>query len=102
VRNGHIKRITDPDIQSLVIEIAGTNVRWALLCARRGKKEGRTGKEGQETDKKTSKDPLTPAIFFPPLQHDVYHVPRGPEGVSGHQAAIPRDDHQEHEEVLYL
>jgi hypothetical protein len=28
VRNGHIKRITDPDIQSLVIEIAGTNVRY--------------------------------------------------------------------------
>lgn len=27
VRNGHIKRITDNDIQSLVIEIAGTNVR---------------------------------------------------------------------------
>ena len=27
VRNGHIKRITDNDIQSLVLEIAGTNVR---------------------------------------------------------------------------
>lgn len=27
VRNGHIKRITDTDIQSLVIEICGTNVR---------------------------------------------------------------------------
>ena len=27
VRNGHIKRITDNDIQSLVIEIVGTNVR---------------------------------------------------------------------------
>ena len=27
VRNGHIKRITDNDIQSLVIEIEGTNVR---------------------------------------------------------------------------
>ena len=26
VRNGHIKRITDPDIQSSVLEIAGTNV----------------------------------------------------------------------------
>lgn len=28
VRNGHIKRITDNDIQSLVLEIVGTNVRW--------------------------------------------------------------------------
>lgn len=27
VRNGHIKRITDDDIQSLVVEILGTNVR---------------------------------------------------------------------------
>jgi hypothetical protein len=27
VRNGHIKRITDPDIQSSVLEIMGTNVR---------------------------------------------------------------------------
>ncbi len=26
MRNGHIKRITDPDIQSSVLEIAGTNV----------------------------------------------------------------------------
>jgi len=28
VRNGHIKRITDNDIQSLVIELYGTNVRF--------------------------------------------------------------------------
>ena len=31
MRNGHIKRITDNDIQSLVIEIAGTNVRLVNL-----------------------------------------------------------------------
>lgn len=31
VRNGHIKRITDNDIQSLVLEIIGTNVRYILL-----------------------------------------------------------------------
>ena len=30
VRNGHIKRITDNDIQSLVLEIVGTNVRYDL------------------------------------------------------------------------
>lgn len=28
VRNGHIKRITDNDIQSLVLEVVGTNVRY--------------------------------------------------------------------------
>lgn len=38
VRNGHIKRITDNDIQSLVLEIVGTNVRYdeeleLLACA---------------------------------------------------------------------
>lgn len=31
VRNGHIKRITDNDIQSLVLEIVGTNVRSVNL-----------------------------------------------------------------------
>ena len=29
VRNGHIKRITDEEIQSLVVEVVGTNVRYA-------------------------------------------------------------------------
>ena len=28
VRNGHIKRVTDGDIQSLVLELMGTNVRY--------------------------------------------------------------------------
>lgn len=31
VRNGHIKRITDNDIQSLVLEIVGTNVRYVNI-----------------------------------------------------------------------
>ncbi|VEL28505.1 unnamed protein product [Protopolystoma xenopodis] len=31
VRNGHIKRITDSDIQSLVLELIGTNVRFDKL-----------------------------------------------------------------------
>ncbi|KAL0218404.1 hypothetical protein P9112_004057 [Eukaryota sp. TZLM1-RC] len=31
VRNGHIKRITDPDIQSLALEIAGTNVSTTYI-----------------------------------------------------------------------
>lgn len=37
VRNGHIKRITDNDIQSLVLEIAGTNVRYvtySIICCK--------------------------------------------------------------------
>lgn len=32
VRNGHIKRITDPDIQSSVLEIMGTNVSTTYIC----------------------------------------------------------------------
>jgi len=31
VRNGHIKRITDEEIQSLIIEIAGANVSTAYI-----------------------------------------------------------------------
>ena len=31
VRNGHIKRITDPDIQSSVLEIMGTNVSTTYI-----------------------------------------------------------------------
>ncbi|EDV25493.1 uncharacterized protein TRIADDRAFT_23937 [Trichoplax adhaerens] len=31
VRNGHIKRITDDDIQSLVLDISGTNVSTTFL-----------------------------------------------------------------------
>lgn len=31
VRNGHIKRITDNDIQSLVLEIVGTNVSTTYI-----------------------------------------------------------------------
>merc|ERR1712012_185011 len=31
VRNGHIKRITDQDIQSFVLEIVGTNVSTTFI-----------------------------------------------------------------------
>ena len=31
MRNGHIKRITDPDIQSFVLEIVGTNVSTTYI-----------------------------------------------------------------------
>lgn len=31
MRNGHIKRITDPDIQSSVLEIMGTNVSTTFI-----------------------------------------------------------------------
>ena len=33
VRNGHIKRVTDPDIQSSVLEIMGTNVSTNYINA---------------------------------------------------------------------
>lgn len=39
VRNGHIKRITDPDIQSSVLEIMGTNVSTNyIVCPAESKK----------------------------------------------------------------
>mmetsp|Transcript_11013 Transcript_11013/g.12588 ORF Transcript_11013/g.12588 Transcript_11013/m.12588 type:complete len:252 (+) Transcript_11013:86-841(+) len=39
VRNGHIKRITDPDIQSSVLEIMGTNVSTNyIVCPNEAKK----------------------------------------------------------------
>ena len=38
VRNGHIKRITDPDIQSSVLEIMGTNVSTTYITAPAKKK----------------------------------------------------------------
>ena len=42
VRNGHIKRITDNDIQSLVLEIVGTNVSTTYIeCPT---KDGKSGK----------------------------------------------------------
>jgi len=37
VRNGHIKRITDNDIQSLVLEIEGTNVSTTYITCPAGK-----------------------------------------------------------------
>jgi hypothetical protein len=39
VRNGHIKRITDPDIQSSVVEIAGTNVSTTFVTCPADPKE---------------------------------------------------------------
>eukprot|EP01147_Barroeca_monosierra_P009837 gene9837-2030_t len=39
VRNGHIKRITDDDIQSLVIEIMGTNVSTTYITCPADKKQ---------------------------------------------------------------
>ena len=32
VKNGHIKRLTDPDIELPVIEIAGTNINHNYIC----------------------------------------------------------------------
>ena len=33
VKNGHIKRLTDPDIQSSVLEVMGTNVSTTYISA---------------------------------------------------------------------
>jgi hypothetical protein len=39
VRNGHIKRITDQDIQSSVLEIMGTNVSTNYITCPAGKEK---------------------------------------------------------------
>ena len=42
VQNGHIKRLTDDDIQSSVLEIAGTNVSTTYItCPKQTKKNGK-------------------------------------------------------------
>ena len=35
-------------------------------------------------------------------EHNLHHVSRGSQEDAGHQAALPRHDRQEHEEVLHL
>jgi len=41
VKNGHIKRLTDDDIQSSVLEISGTNVSTTyIMCPKQPKKKG--------------------------------------------------------------
>ena len=39
IKNGHIKRLTDPDIQSSVLEIMGTNVSTNFIAAPANPKE---------------------------------------------------------------
>ena len=39
IKNGHIKRLTDPDIQSSVLEIMGTNVSTNFITAPANPKE---------------------------------------------------------------
>lgn len=77
VRNGHIKRITDDDIQSLIVEIIGANVRYSL-----------------------HEIPLPAQRKL--VEHGVHLVPIGPEEDARHQAALLCDGRQEHEEVLHL
>ena len=83
VQNGHIKRLTDEDIQSSVLEVLGANVRAA-----------RPVRGGGGPNPAAS----------PPLLgvHHVHLLPRGRERDAGHQDALPGDDHQEHAQVLQL
>ncbi len=90
VRNGHIKRITDQDIHSSVLEIMGTNVSFqifftfAIDCAL---------------------VPIPSRPLFSPMkvlltparagEHKLYYVPRGPSEDARHKAAFLGHDHQE-------
>lgn len=39
IQNGYVKRITDPDINSSIIEVAGTNVNTSFITAPKDPKE---------------------------------------------------------------
>ena len=87
VRNGHIKRITDQDIQSSVLEIMGTNVSTNYITCP-------AGALWCNCACSDSRSPFV-VIFL------IWTLTR-PQTDPGHQAAIPRDDHQEPEEVFHL
>ena len=76
VRNGHIKRITDQDIQ--VDERAED--QFDIYCVT-------VIRPGDRRDQR---------------EHHLHHVPRGPQEDSRYQAALPRHDCEEHEEILHV
>ena len=87
VRNGHIKRITDQDIQvrnltpplpSMVLLAAISIFITFFLSV------------------------LCPGDCWNQLQHNLRDLPGGPEEDAGHQAALPRDDREEHEEIFHI
>lgn len=75
VRNGHIKRITDNDIQSLVLEIEGTNVSTTYITC--------------------------PAGISVTSWNESFNSFRSKEN-AGNQASISRHDHQKLEKVLHI
>lgn len=89
VRNGHIKRITDNDIQSLVLEVEGTNVRWVCVTIHLS-----------DPDHMIIMIRPDPCVCSP--QHHLHHVSRRPQENSRHQTALPRHDHQESQEVFHI
>ena len=97
VRNGHIKRITDQDIQVLLL----------LLCVIIKLSYHDMIHESVKTEQAWSSVIIAFLVVRPgdrrdERQHHLRHLPRGPQEDPGHQAALPRHDRQEHEEILHI
>ena len=114
VRNGHIKRITDGDILSSVLEIMGAFATRAHAVV-----HPRVSPIRIHAPPRPQLAPSTPFSQPPPpppphthththttrrhQRFDVLHlVPVEQEEDAWDQAALPRHDHQELEEVLYV
>ena len=100
MRNGHIKRITDQDIQVLllllcvIIKLSYHDMIQMIH-------------ESVKTEQAWSSVIITFLVVRPgdrrdERQHHLRHLPRGPQEDPGHQAALPRHDRQEHEEILHI
>ena len=87
VRNGHIKRITDNDIQSLVLEIEGTNVSTTYVTCP-------AGKSSKNFPKISKNKNLKIANYFEAQNRSKENI--------GNKITVPCYDHQEFEKIFYL
>lgn len=87
VRNGHIKRITDNDIQSLVLEVIGSNVSTTYITCPADPKVS----IGILDSIEKSRENITFLIVCFSF----------PENL-GHQIALFSDDYQEFKEIFYV
>ena len=81
VRNGHIKRITDQDIQVKTLATLLIRIEIFIFSLPSVIRPGDRGHQ---------------------RQHHLHHLPGGPEEDPGHQAALPRHDREEHEEIFHI
>ena len=86
VRNGHIKRITDQDIQVKISTLPSppSIVNLAEIFIHGFLSVLRAGDRGNQRE------------------HHLHHLPGRPQEDPGHQAALPRHDREEHEEIFHI